>query len=394
MWLSQVAAVTVLNLRNLRERLGSSAVAVLGIAGVVGILVAVLSIAEGFRAALESSGSPEGAIVLRAGATSEMVSGLGRDSVRIIGDAPGLERGEAGSLASAELFVVVDLPKRTTGTVANVPLRGVEPAAFQVRRRLRLVEGRMFEEGKRELIAGVGAAREFAGLEVGAVQRWGENEWTVVGLFEAGGTLAESELWTDVRVLQPAYRRGDSFQAVYARLESPQAFDRFKDALTTDPRLNVSVERESDYYAEQSRVMTVMITRLGVVIAVIMGLGAAFGAVNTMYTAVSARSREIATLRALGFTGAPVVLSVLIEALLLGLLGGLLGGGLAYLAFNGFATSTMNWQSFSQVAFTFAVTPRLLTQGIAYALVLGLVGGLFPAWRAARLPVARALREL
>lgn len=394
MWLSQTLAVIGLNLKNLKQRIASSLVAVVGIAGVVAILVAVLSIGEGFRATVTGAGSPDTAVILRSGSTSEMMSALSREEVRVIADAPGVRRDDAQAQASPELFVVVDLPKKSSGTDANVPLRGVQPEAFAVRPEVEVVQGRMFQPGTMEVIAGQGAAQVYRGLEVGSVLKWGQNEWRVVGIFSAGGTLAESEIWCDLRVLQPAYRRGSTVQAVYARLDSPGSFSPFKDSLTTDPRLNVSVERESDYYAEQSTWLSTTVAILAGVIAVVMGAGAVFGALNTMYTAISARTREIATLRALGFSSGPVVVSVLAEGLLLGLVGGLLGGGLAWAAFHGFQTSTINWQSFSQVTFAFAVTPGLLARGIVYALAIGLVGGLFPAIRAARLPVATALREL
>jgi putative ABC transport system permease protein len=393
-WLSQVVVVTLLNLRTLRQRLGSSLVAVVGIAGVVAVFVAVLSMAEGFRATMRSTGSPDTAIVMRAGSDSEMVSGLSREDVRIISDATGVRRGANGPVASGELFVIVDLPKRSTNSVANVPLRGVGPNAFAVRPNVRIVQGRSFESGRNELIVGRGAAAQFAGTDVGRTLKFGRSEWTVVGVFDSGGTLSESELWCDAAVLQPAYQRGTSFQTVYAKLESPDAFTAFKDALTSDPRVNVKVQRETDYYAEQSQTIASLITSIGTGIALLMGIGAIFGAVNTMYSAVAARTREIATLRALGFGGGPVVVSVLAESLLLSLVGGVIGGTLAFVLFNGFRTSTMNWQTFSQVAFAFAVTPGLIVSGVFYALVMGLLGGLLPAVRAARLPIVAALREL
>jgi len=392
-WLAQTAAVTWLNLKNLPVRWGSSLVAVVGIAGVVAILVGVLSIAEGFRQTLVESGSREVALVMRSGTDTELNSSLSRDEVRIIADAPGVARKEGEPIASSELFVMVDLPKRSTGTSANVPMRGVEPAAFTVRETIKIVEGRFFEPGKRELIVGAGAARIFAGADLGTTLRWGETEWTVVGIFSAEGSIAESEIWCDVRVLLPAYRR-TMYQSVYARLTSPEAFDEFKDALTADPRLSVKVIRETDYYAEQSDQLYTMIRVIVGVVALLMGAAAAFGAFNTMYTAVAARNREIATLRALGFARTPVVFSVLAEAMLLGAVGGLFGGVLAYLLANGYQTSTINFQSFSQVTFAFRVSPELLGRGIAYALGIGLFGGLLPAWRAARLPVATALREM
>lgn len=393
-WLSQMVAVTGLNLRTVGQRRGASLAAVVGVAGVVAVFVAVLSMAEGFRRTLTSTASEDTAIVLRSGSDSEMMSGIVRDDTRVIAEAPGVLRGPQGPAASSELYVIVDVPKRSTGTDANVPLRGVQPAAFEVRDEVEIVQGRRFEPGKTEVIVGQAAAAAFAGLDLGSTMRWGESVWTVVGIFSAGGGLAESEIWCDAGVLQPAYRRGNTFQAVYAKLESPAAFDRFKDTLTTDPRLDVKVVREADYYAEQSQVLYGIITGLGYVIAALMAVGAVFGALNTMYTAVAARTREIATLRALGFRGGPVVVSVMAESLLLALVGGVLGAGLAYLAFDGFQTATMNWASFSQVAFAFAVTPKLLVLGVAAALVMGLLGGLFPAVRAARMPVATALREL
>jgi putative ABC transport system permease protein len=393
-WLSQVVVVTLLNLRTVRQRLASSMVAVVGIAGVVAVFVAVLSMAQGFRRTMATTGSPDTAIVMRSGADSEMVSILTIDDVRLIGDASGVRRNEKGPVASGELFVIVDLPKRTTNTTANVSLRGVGPNAFAVRPNVRIVEGRRFETGRNELIVGRGAAEQFSGLALGSALKFGQSTWTVVGVFDAGGTFSDSELWCDAAVLQPAYRRGNSFQTVYAKLESPEAFTRFKDALTTDPRLNLKVLRETEYFAEQSQMVSTLITTLGAGIAFLMGIGAVFGAVNTMYSAVAARTREIATLRALGFGGGPVVVSVLAESLLLALAGGVIGGALAYVGFNGFRTSTINWQTFSQVAFAFAVTPGLIAAGIVYALIMGLLGGLLPAVRAARLPIVSALREL
>ncbi|HET7625502.1 MAG TPA: ABC transporter permease [Verrucomicrobiae bacterium] len=376
------------------QRRGAVAATVIGIAGVVAVLVGVLSIAAGFKQAMTVSGSPDAAIVLRSGADSEMVSGFTREQTQLIADAPGVARTASGPLASAELFVIINIPKRTTGTDANVPLRGVEPAALQVRDHLKITEGRMFEWGKNEVIVGRGAAMEFAGLNVGSKIKVGRYEWPVVGIFTANGGVSESEIWTDAKVLQDAYNRGDSFQSVYARLNSPGAFQEFKDALTSNPQLNVKVSRQSEYYAEQSETITRLITTLGVLIAALMAIGAVFGALNTMYSAVSARTREIATLRALGFGRGAVIVSLMIESLALAVIGGIIGGGLAYLAFNNFHTSTMNWQSFSQVTFAFKVTPALLTRGILWSAAIGLIGGLFPAIRAARLPIAAALREL
>jgi putative ABC transport system permease protein len=392
--LSQIVAVTALNLRSIRERLGSSAVAMFGIVGVVVVFVGVLSIAEGFRAAMQATGDEETVMVMRSGADSEMTSGLTGDHARIIEDKPGVARDAQGPLGSPELLVIVNHPLQRSGTDANVPLRGVEPGAFRVHRNLRIVEGRAFEPGRNEIIVGRAASRQFVGLDVGAQVKWGENVWQVVGIFEAGGSAAESELWCDAKVLQPAYRRGNSYQSVYVRLASRDSFDTFKDALTTDPRLNVTAMREPEYYERQSRVLQTVIRTIGFVIAGLMGVAAIFGAVNTMYNAVASRTREIATLRALGFGSLPVVISVLVEAVLLSAIGGVIGGLLAWAAFDGFQTSTMNFQSFSQVAFAFAVTPTLLIRGLFYAVVMGLLGGMLPAIRAARLPVVNALRQL
>ncbi|MGO8765617.1 MAG: ABC transporter permease [Limisphaerales bacterium] len=393
-WLSQIGSITKFGLLSVPQRRGSVAATIIGIAGVVAVLVGVLSIAAGFRHAMVSSADPDGAIILRSGSDSEMVSGLDRDGTRIIADSPGIAHGSQGPLASPELFVIIDLPKRTTHTDANVPLRGVELPAFQVHDQVKIVQGRMFDWGKDEVIVGSGAAQEFAGLEIGSTIQVGRYQWPVVGIFTATGGAAESEIWTDAKILQDAYNRGDTFQSVSVRLNSPESFQQLKDSLTSNPQVSVDVTRQSDYYAEQSQTLTLLITTLGFLIAFLMALGAVFGALNTMYSAVAARTREIATLRALGFGGGAVVVSLLLESLVLALVGGVIGGALAYFAFNGFHTSTMNFQSFGQITFAFRVTPQLLAQGIIWAAAIGLVGGLFPAVRAARLPIAFALREL
>jgi putative ABC transport system permease protein len=393
--LRQIIAVTSVNIRSIRQRLGSSSVAIVGIAGVVLVFVAVLSIAEGVNNTMKASGDPNTVLVLRAGSDTEMTSGLGGDQVRIIQDAPGIARDGSGSpLASPELFVVVDHPLKRSGSAANVPLRGVTPEAFKVHDRMKIVEGRNIEFGKNEIIAGRAATRQFAGLTVGTTLKWGESTWQLVGVFEEGGSVSESELWCDVKVLQPAYRRGNSFQSLYAKLESPDSFQQLKDSLTSNPQLTVTAMRAPEYYGTQTETLQRIIRTIGGIIAVLMGVGAVFGAVITMYTAVASRTREIATLRALGFGGLPVVLSVLAEATILAVIGGIIGAAIAWAAFDGYQTATMNFQSFSQIAFSFAVTPALLIQALGYSIAMGLLGGLFPAWRAARLPVVTALREL
>jgi putative ABC transport system permease protein len=392
-WLAQILSVTLFNLRSIPERKGAALAAAVGIAGVVWVFVGFLSIAEGFRAAMTVTGPEDVAIVLRSSADNEMTSGLSREETRLIADAPGIARTGEGPLTSAELFVMINLPKRTTGTDANVPFRGVGQAAMAVRGDITIIQGRRFELGRNEVIVGAGAAREFGGLELGRTIRVGQNEWQIVGVFSGGGGAAESEIWTDAAVLQPAYNRGESFQSVYAKLASAHAFPQFKDALTANPQLKVKAMRQSEFLADQSSMLTGFIRGIGVFIAVMMAFGALFGALNTMYSAVASRTREIATLRALGFGSSPIILSVLIESLALALIGGTVGATVAYLVFDGVKAATINWQTFSQVAFAFAVTPQLLFYATIWAAAIGLVGGVFPAIRAARLPIAAALRE-
>ena len=392
--MTQISAITSMNLRNVSERLTSSVVALVGIAGVVMVLIGVLSISAGFRAVLTLSGARDVAIVLRSGATDEMGSGLTLEQTKVIADSKNVARDAQGPIASPELYVIVDIPLKRTVTAANVPLRGVGPQAPQLRQNFRIVEGRNFTPGTFEIIAGRGASQQFAGLTVGNKLRWGTTDWTVVGIFEDRGSVAESEVWTDATVLQGAYNRGTTYQSMRVKLTSPEAYSSFKDALTTDPRLNVRMFTEREYYERQSRTLIALVSTIGTVIAVLMGLGAVFAALNTMYSAVSTRTREIATLRALGFGSAPVVISVLTEALLIGLVGGVIGALVSYFAFNGVRASTMNFTTFSQITFAFTVTPTVLVLGLVYALILGFVGGLLPSLRAARLPITTGLREL
>ncbi|MES2439076.1 MAG: ABC transporter permease [Verrucomicrobiota bacterium] len=392
-FLTQLISVAWFNLRSIPDRKAAALTAAVGIAGVVGVLVGVLAIAEGFRSAMTASGSPDVAIVLRTGADSEMTSGLEREATRLIADSPGIAKNEGKPITSAELFVIINLPKRSTGTDANVPLRGVEQGAFDVRGNIEMIEGRRFETGKNEIIVGAGAARAFAGLDVGRQIKMGQVVWEVVGIFTSKGGIAESEIWADAAVLQPAYNRQDGFQSVYVKLADPAAFNEFKDALTTNPQLEVKVSRQSEFYEEQSTMVTQFITTIGFFIASLMAVGALFGALNTMYSAVADRTREISTLRALGFGTGPVIFSVLAESVILSILGGLLGAGAAYLIFDGYRASTINWQTFSQVTFAFKVTPALLVLAILFATVIGIIGGLFPAIRASRLSIATGLRE-
>lgn len=394
-WLRQTVAIMALNIRTLPSRLSSSAVAIVGIAGVVVVFVSVLSIAAGFSAAMQGSGSRSRALVMRSGADSEMTSGVSSTEVDIIKQAPGILRDSQGAVASAELYVILDLPKKASpDSSANVPMRGIEPSAIPLRPEVSIVEGRMLQFGTNEVIAGRGASGQFVNLGVGDTVVSGQNRWQVVGIFEADGGVSETEVWSDARTLQGAYRRGNTYQSVLVGLESPDTFDTFRDWLTANPQMNASIRRENEYYAGQSQTLTRLIQTIGFGIAGLMGIGAVFGAILTMYTAVATRAREIATLRALGFETSSVLVSVLVESLVLGLIGGSIGATVAYVAFNGYQTSTMNFQTFSQVAFAFRVTPELLALGIVYALVMGFVGGLLPALRAANLPIPSALREL
>ena len=389
-----MAIPLVYNVRSVRARWTSTIVAVVGIAGTVGVFVAMLSLARGFRATLVSSGSAENALITRAGATSEMTSGVSLDSVKIIQDAPGIARGADGPLLTPEAVLMAPIPLRSTGTDANVELRGVAPNVLTIRSNVKIIEGRMFRPGLSEIVVGKNAKTTYSGLTLGSTIWLGSARWEVVGIFDAGGSAFDSEVWGDAHLLNGAYKRPDTFsQSVTVHLASPAALQKLKDSLTADPRLNVDVTREIDYYAKQSTRMTQLITTLGGFVALIMAIGAVFGALNTMYSAVAERGREIATMRALGFGGPSVVFSFLVEALLISFTGGVIGC-LAVLPLNGLTTSTMNFQTFSNLAFAFKITFDLLWMGVLFALVMGVLGGMPPAIRAAQRPVASALREL
>ena len=389
-----MAIPVIYNIRSVKARWTSTIVAVLGIAGTVGVFVAMLSLARGFRATLVASGSPDNALVMRGGATSEMMSFVPLDSVKVLQDAPGVARGTDGPLITSEVVVVAPFPLRATGTDANVQVRGVSSNVLEIRKNVKITEGRMFQSGLSELIVGKNASRTYAGLTLGNTVNFGGGRWKVVGVFDAGGSAFDSEVWCDARVLDDVYKRPSTvFQSATIHLTSPDSYQQFKDSVTADPRLNVQVSREIDYYAKQSTAMTRLITILGGLVAFIMAIGAIFGALNTMYSAVAERGREIGTMRALGFGAAAVVFSFLVEALFIAGIGGAIGC-VAVLPLNGLTTSTMNMQTFSNIAFAFRITPGLLAGGVIFALVMGLVGGLLPSIRAARRPVALALREL
>ena len=385
--LNQIFEITRLNLHNVPSRLGSSSVIVVGIAGVVAVLVGLLAMASGFAAALQNTSDPQRAIVLRDGSNGELSSSVSSEEFNIVSQLDGV------SIASAELYVIADVPKIDTGSPANLVVRGVPQAAFQVRPEVEILPGgRRFQPGRSELIAGIKAHAEFAGLEVGNTLEFRGSEWNVVGLFEAGGGVHESEVWADFAIAQAAFRRGGQISSARLILEDANRAEALHEQIQEDPRLDLGLRSEEDFYAAQSEARTELIETFGFSVAVIMAIGAVFAALNTMYSAVSSRTVEIATLRALGFSGLPVVVSVMIEALVLAILGGIAGGALVYVVLDGYTASTLNNSSFSQVAFDFAVTPQLLQLGISWALLLGLIGGLFPAVRAARLPITTALR--
>lgn len=387
----QTTAITAMNLRSIPLRLGTSWVIVIGIAVTVAVLVSVLAMVAGFSKTLANTGRPDRAIVLRGGSNAELSSTISRENTINIMDAPGVKKNADGKpIASAEMVAVVALPQRSTGTDANVTVRGVGPQAFELRPEIHLIAGRMFQPAVRELIVGRSALQQFKGVDIGSHISFRNTDWTVVGEFESNGDAHESELMGDIETVLSAFRR-NLFQSVTVLLDSPQAFDHFKDQLTTDPTLTVDVKREPDYYREQSQQLNKLLNFLAYFVGGIMAVGAVFGALNTMYSAVSARALEIATLRAIGFGSAAVVVSVLAEALLLSLLGGAIGATAAWLFFNGNTVNTLG-SNFTQVVFHLTVTPQLLASGIVWAVMIGVLGGLFPAIRAARLPVATALR--
>jgi putative ABC transport system permease protein len=389
--LKQLIAVISMSLQTLPQRLGASSVIVIGIAGVVAVLVSVLAMGAGFKHTLADSGRDDRVIILRGGSDAELSSNLTRTDIATISNAPGLAKDADGkALLSSELVTVVNVPKMDTGTDANVTMRGVGLKIAEVRPELKIVSGKMFRPAVRELIAGAGAAKQFRGLTVGSVLRLRSADWTVTGIFSSGGDVHESELLADVDTVASSIER-NGYSSAVGLLSSAAAFTAFKDSLTSDPQLKVDVQREREYYAKQSAGLTKTINIVGTTVAVIMAIGAMFGALNTMYSAVAARGLEIATLRAIGFGAFPVLFGVIIESLLLSLLGGAIGAALAWSFFNGHTVSTLG-AAFAQVVFQLTVTRALIITGIIWACIIGLLGGFFPALRAARLPVAEALR--
>jgi putative ABC transport system permease protein len=389
-----MAVPIVYNLRSMKVRWLTAVAAVLGIAGTVGVFVAMLALAHGFRATLVNSGSPDNVLIRRAGSSAELDGSVALDQVQAIEDEPGVAHDNGKPLVSPEAVLIAGFNLKATGTNANVQIRGVSPVVLKVRPTVRIVEGRFFEPGLAELVIGKNVTATYEGLELGKTIPFGGQTWKVVGVFDAGGSSFDSEVWADSRVLNQVYKRPENlYQSVTVRLTSPQAFTQFKDAVTADPKLTVQVDHEVEYYARQSQVLTTLITILGGLVVFIMGVGAVIGALNTMYAMVSERSREIATMRAIGFARFSIVLSFVFEALVIAFIGGLIGC-LSVLKLNGYTTGTMNMQTFSHVAFAFQITPILLAVGILFALLMGLFGGVPPAIRAARRPIALALREL
>lgn len=388
---SQITAITGVNLKSLPERWGPSLVIVIGLAGVVAVFTALLAMAEGFSSTLAATGSKDVALILRGGSQAELNSAFGRDEADLIKLAPGIRKGADGRpLASGEILVIAELFKKgETQNGSNITVRGVDPAAFPLRPNLHIVEGRMFKPGLRELLVGRGVTRQFAGVEVGKTIRMRGSQWTVVGVFESGDAH-DSELWTDAGVAQTSFGR-NGYSSVLAGLDNPKALKTLEAALKADPRLNVDVTTQQEYFSAQTEQFRATIGTLAMIVTAIMALGAIFAALNTMYAAVATRAREIATLRAIGFGGLPVLVSVMLEAVVLSLLGGLVGAIIAYLLFNNLSVSTLG-ANFTQVVFAFKVTPALVGLGLAIAVAVGFVGGLLPAIRAARMPVTTALR--
>jgi putative ABC transport system permease protein len=391
--LSQILAITGINVRSIPQRWAPSLVIVIGLAGVVAVFTALLAMAGGFEQTLKATGRNDAAIVMRGGSDAELNSGLDRTQTDLIEQGAGIATGGDGRpLASAEMMIIAELIRKDDiKGGANITVRGVEPTAFILRPQLKIVSGRPFTPGLRELIVGSGVLKQFQGADVGQVVRMRGSDWTVVGVFHAGDAH-DSELWTDINVARTTFGRTGS-SSVLVALDGADGLDRLKSSLAGDPRLNVDVVRERDYFSGQTKQFRQTIGLLAGIVTIIMGLGAVFAALNSMYAAVAARGKEIATLRAIGFGGLPVLVSVMIEALLLALAGGLLGALIAYLLFNNLSVSTLG-QNFTQVVFDFKVTPQLVVRGLIIAVLIGMVGGLLPAVRAARLPVTTGLREL
>jgi len=389
---SQIWAVIVMNIRSLPQRIWMSLAAIVAISVVVAVLLSFLAMSNGFRETLSGAGSDEIAIITRSGSKSELNSVLSRNIVNIMADSEGIARDSDGnSVYSAELYVVVDGIKKSSQTEANLPMRGISVEGFDLREKVELVEGRMFTPGRNEIMAGASIQREFSGFELGTTVRFGKTEWEVVGIFSTGGSAFEGELWTDARTLQSQFQRGNSFQTMRVRLEEPGNIDALVAKVDNDPRLYLDVQTEADFFREQGDALNGMVI-LGWALSIVMGLGALAGALNTMYTSVASRAQEIATLRAIGFSNSSAFFGTLAESVVLSFFGGIIGAIVSYLFMDGISTSTMG-ANFTQVVFRFEMSADLIGNGIILALLIGLIGGFFPAWRAARLPVVLAFNK-
>lgn len=388
--ISQIFAVSLMNIRNIPARLGPSLVVVVGIGGVVAVLVALMAMAQGFQATMQGAGHDDRVIILRAGANSEINGSISFEQANIIRNKPGIKKTAGEPLIAGESYVSVNISKRANQSAANVPFRGVSEESFVVRPEVEVIEGRNIEFGKFELIVGASAADQFSGLEIGSTLSLRNAEWLVVGYFDSGGSIYDSEIWTDVLMLNAVFGRGSTYSSMAAQLSSSEDLEQLRTSLEQDPRLTNKIQRESDFYGAQSETTNQLITGVGISVSSIMAIGAIFAVLNTMYSAVSERSIEIATLRALGFGRLPIICSVVVESLLLAIAGGSIAGLLAYLFFNGFTASTIGTNT--QVSFEFMVTPTIILTGVSLASALGIVGGMFPAMRAARLPISEALR--
>ena len=392
-FIRQVLLVTNMNLRSVLERSGSSLVIIVGIAGSVAVMVSLLAMAEGLSSTISSTGEKDRVIILRDGSSSELSSGVAMTELDTVSSSPGIKSIDGEPMIAAELFAIIDLKKKGAESTSNLPIRGVQPASFRIRPEVDIIEGRNFTTGTAEIIVGKGANNQYEGLEIGDQIKVRDSFATVVGIFSSNGDVHESEIWADLASAQGLFRRGASASSMILKLDSPDSFNEVGLFVESYPNLELKVQSESDFYENQSSGAD-LIKVFGQVVGYIMAIGAVFAALNTMYSAVSTRLVEIGTLRALGFKGTTVLLALLIEALLLATIGGLLGGAIAYILFNGYTVSTLAGASFSQTAFAFAVTGEIIQQGLTLALLVGFIGGVFPAWNAARRDITEALRSI
>ena len=392
--MKQILAITGMNIRTILQRSGASIVIIIGIAGSVAVMVSLLAMAEGLSKTIASTGQEDRALIFREGSNSEMSSGIAMTDLAIIENTQGIKKSEDGPMIAAEIFTIIDLKKKGAVDTSNLPLRGVQEMSFKIRPELKIIEGKNFFPGKGEIIVGKGAANEYEGLELGNKIKIRDSEWTVVGIFSTGGDVHESEIWADLAVTQAAFRRGASASIAIVQMEENASITDLGATLELDPRLDLKVQGEVDFYEEQSSGASSLIQAFGYTVAVIMAIGAVFAALNTMYSAVSTRLVEIGTLRAVGFHGSSVLFALMIESMFLALLGGLLGAGLSYLIFNGYTVSTLASVSFTQTAFDFAVTGEIIGQGLILALIVGFLGGVLPARRAATQDITEALRAI